>query len=76
MKLLRELLNEIYSMFAGDLPMSLGVAVVVAVAAAIRYFAPVDPSYAALELVVGSLIVLIWRVCAARRPEPPRQMTP
>jgi hypothetical protein len=51
-------------MFAGDILMSLGIVVVVAVAAAIRYLAPVDPSYAALELMFGSLAVLIWRVSA------------
>ncbi len=64
MKLLREIFEELYSMFAGDFLLSVGILTVVALAAAVRHFAPVDPSYAALVLMLGSLGVLIWRVSA------------
>ncbi len=64
MKLLHEIFEEIYSMFAGDFLLLLGVLTVVALAAAIRHFIPVDPSYAALALMLGSLVVLVWRVSA------------
>ena len=65
MNLLRDVLEELYSMFASDLAMSLGVVLVIGAAAAIRHFVPVNPALAGLALVTGCLALLIWRVSAA-----------
>lgn len=67
MNVLRELWDEISSMFAGDAVLTLGALATVALAAVLRYLAPVPPIAAGAVLFAGPVLVLALRVLAAAR---------
>jgi hypothetical protein len=48
-------------MFAGDKALSATTVFVVGLASTVRYFSPLPPLAAGLVLLVGCLIVIVWR---------------
>jgi len=67
MNVLRDLFDEIASMFAGDLPLSVGVVATVLASAALRFLTPVPPIAAGVLLFFGCALMLALRVFAAAR---------
>jgi hypothetical protein len=62
MSVLRQVLSEIYAMFAGDTVMTGFVAVIVAIASAMRLFTHVSSTLIGFALFAASVTLLITRV--------------
>ena len=62
MSLLRQVLAEIYSMFAGDAAMSAGTLAIVAIAEALHVFTSTPASLIGFGLFAGCVILLVVRV--------------
>jgi hypothetical protein len=67
MNVLRSLFDEIASMFAGDLPLSVGVMAAVVASAGLRFLTPAPPLAAGALLFIGCATTLALRVFAAAR---------
>lgn len=67
MRLLRSVFDEIVSMFAGDIGLSLSLLAVVALAAALRFLTPFPPVGVGAVLLFGCLGALAYRVIAHAR---------
>ncbi len=67
MSVLRDLLDEIASMFAGDLMLSLGVVATILASAALRFLTHAPPIAAGALLFFGCAATLALRVFAAAR---------
>jgi hypothetical protein len=67
MILLRQLVFELYSMFAGDAMMSVFTVAIVLVAAAVRFLMPLPSTLAGIGLLLGCLALLVIRVLAHAR---------
>ena len=64
MTILRQIVSEIYSMFAGDAVMTIFTVAIVSVAAALHYLTATPAILIGLGLVAGCLALLIGRVVA------------
>jgi hypothetical protein len=64
MSLLRQVLSEIYSMFAGDALMSAGTLAIVAIAVALHAFTSTPSGLVGFGLFAGCVILLVIRVFA------------
>ena len=62
MSLLRQVLSEIYGMFAGDAVMTVVAVILVTFAAALRFFTSTPSSLIGFALFAGSVALLITRV--------------
>jgi hypothetical protein len=67
MNILRDLFDEIASMFAGDLPLSVGVVATILASAGLRFLTPAPPIAAGALLFIGCAATLALRVFAAAR---------
>jgi hypothetical protein len=65
MSLLRDVLSELYSMFAGDSRLALGVLVIVGLSAAAASF--VSPAAGGAVLLAGSIAMLVASVLISAR---------
>lgn len=69
MSLLRQVLSEIYSMFAGDALMSAGTIAIVAIALALHVFTSTPSNLIGFGLFAGCVTLLVARVFAyAKQP--------
>jgi hypothetical protein len=62
MTVLRQVLSEIYAMFAGDTVMTAFAVIIVAIASALRLFTHVSSTLIGFALFAGSVALLITRV--------------
>lgn len=62
MSVLRQVLSEIYAMFAGDTVMTAFAVVIVAIASALRLFTQVSSTLIGFALFAASVTLLITRV--------------
>jgi hypothetical protein len=67
MNVLKSLIDELASMFAGDLLLSAGIVATILAAAALRFLTPAPPLAAGALLFLGCALVLALRVFAAAR---------